>query len=399
MQEVYVGPSQLRGRIKPPPSKSMAHRVLIAAALAQGCVEDVGKWGLTGELSQDLKATQSCLEELLAPNPDPVLDCGESGSTLRFLLPLAAALGRSALFVGKDSLARRPLREYAEILGPRGVRLEFAGEQNLPVKVGGKLQSGVFQVPGHISSQYITGLMLALPLLEGDSTIVLTTPLQSAPYVEMTQAVLDLFGIVVRPAAAGWVVPGRQKYVLPEELELEADYSQAAFWLAAKSLGHALEVEGLSVKSVQGDREIIPLLEEMGSWKPGEERRIDAAQIPDLVPILAVVALARPGVTILENAQRLRFKESDRLLSTAEMLGSMGAKIAATTDSLLIHGGEQLTGGEVDAHNDHRIAMAAAIAALNSRNGATIMGADAVGKSYPGFFQELQRLGGDVRGI
>jgi 3-phosphoshikimate 1-carboxyvinyltransferase len=301
--------------------------------------------------------------------------------------------------VGKDSLARRPLREYAEILGPRGVRLEFAGEQNLPVKVGGKLQSGVFQVPGHISSQYITGLMLALPLLEGDSTIVLTTPLQSAPYVEMTQAVLDLFGIVVRPAAAGWVVPGRQKYVLPEELELEADYSQAAFWLAAKSLGHALEVEGLSVKSVQGDREIIPLLEEMGRWKPGEERRIDAAQIPDLVPILAVVALARPGVTILENAQRLRFKESDRLLSTAEMLGSMGAKIAATTDSLLIHGGEQLTGGEVDAHNDHRIAMAAAISALNSRNGATIMGADAVGKSYPGFFQELQRLGGDVRGI
>ena len=236
--------------------------------------------------------------------------------------------------------------------------------------------------------------MLALPLLEGDSTIVLTTPLQSAPYVEMTQAVLGKFGVVVRTAAAGWVVPGRQKYVLPEELELEADYSQAAFWLAAKSLGHALEVEGLSVQSVQGDREIIPLLEEMGSWKPGEERRIDAAQIPDLVPILAVVALARPGVTILENAQRLRFKESDRLLSTAEMLGSMGAKIAATTDSLLIHGGEQLTGGEVDAHNDHRIAMAAAISALNSRNGATIMGADAVGKSYPGFFQELQRLEG-----
>lgn len=407
MQGVFVGPSFLRGRVTPPPSKSMTHRVLISAALAGMPLEEVEKRGLGRELGEDIQATIDCLRALGAPGQDPlILDCRESGSTLRFLLPVAAALGRSAVFTGSQGLARRPLREYVSILGSGGVRLEFRGEENLPVRVEGRLQGGVFPVPGHVSSQYITGLMLALPLVEGDSTIYLTSPLQSAPYVQLTQVVLAQFGVVVDALegcdgnAAGWSVAGKQSYrIPPKPLVLEADYSQAAFWLAARFLGHEVEVDGLNPRSVQGDRAIVPLLEEMASWPPGEELRISAAQIPDLVPILAVAACARRGATVIEQAERLRLKESDRLHSTTEMLRAMGAQITAADDALIIEGGKQLPGGQVHSHNDHRIAMAAAIAALSSRDGVRIIGAAAVSKSYPNFFQELKRLGGDVRGI
>jgi 3-phosphoshikimate 1-carboxyvinyltransferase len=370
-------------------------------------LEEVEKRGLGRELGEDIQATIDCLRALGAPGQDPlILDCRESGSTLRFLLPVAAALGRSAVFTGSQGLARRPLREYVSILGSGGVRLEFRGEENLPVRVEGRLQGGVFPVPGHVSSQYITGLMLALPLVEGDSTIYLTSPLQSAPYVQLTQVVLAQFGVVVDALegcdgnAAGWSVAGKQSYrIPPKPLVLEADYSQAAFWLAARFLGHEVEVDGLNPRSVQGDRAIVPLLEEMASWPPGEELRISAAQIPDLVPILAVAACARRGATVIEQAERLRLKESDRLHSTTEMLRAMGAQITAADDALIIEGGKQLPGGQVHSHNDHRIAMAAAIAALSSRDGVRIIGAAAVSKSYPNFFQELKRLGGDVRGI
>jgi len=407
VQEVFVGPSRLAGRVTPPPSKSMAHRVLIGAALAGISLGELERWGITGELGGDIQATRSCLQALLAPGGEPaVLDCRESGSTLRFLLPVAAALGRRALFVGAETLARRPLRDYVSILGERGVRLTFPGEANLPVQVEGRLQAGVFQVPGHITSQYITGLLLALPLVAGKSTIQLTSPLQSAPYVELTQAVLAQFGVAVETISqgdgtpAGWRVSGQQRYRVPQRpVALEADFSQGAFWLVAAFLGHGVEVQGLTPQSLQGDRAIVALLAELAAAAPGEELPISAAQTPDLVPILAVAACSRPGVTIIEDAQRLRFKESDRLLSTSAMLNSLGGSVEVRGGSLFIHGGGQLAGGTVQAQGDHRIAMAAAIAALNSQNGVRIVGSDAVAKSYPHFFQELKRLGGDVRGI
>lgn len=401
MAEVFVGPSRLQGRVVPPPSKSIAHRVLIGAALSGLPQQEVERWGLGGELGQDLEATKACLRALLTAGPEPViLDCRDSASTLRFLLPVAAALGRSALFVGSSGLARRPLREYGEILGGRGVRLSFQGPASLPVRVEGRLRGGVFQVPGDVSSQYITGLLLALPLLVEDSTVILTSPLQSAPYVELTKSVLAEFGIAVEDIpGAGWRVPGRQVYRRPAVPPfVEADYSQAAFWLVAKFLGHYLEVDGLLPSSLQGDRAIAPILAEMAAAPLGD-LRISAAQIPDLVPILAVAACARPGITIITEAERLRLKESDRLLTTTEMLSRLGARISPDQGALIIHGGRQLRGGTVDSHADHRIAMAAAIAALDSAAGVRILGSEAVAKSYPGFFQELKRLGGDARGI
>lgn len=402
MQEVFVGPSRLQGSVTPPPSKSMAHRVLIAAALAGVSLDRVAEWGLAGDVGHDIAATKACLQALLAPGEGPaLLDCRESGSTLRFLLPVAAALGRTALFVGSPSLARRPLREYADFLGGKGVSVEFPGTSNLPARVEGRLEGGVFHVPGHISSQYITGLLLALPLVDRDSSIYLTTPLQSAPYVELTCQVLSHFGVAVETLPGlGWRVRGRQAYLIPQEPpHLEADYSQAAFWLVAKFLGHSLVVEGLAPHSLQGDRAIVPLLEELAQLPVGSEKRIGAAQIPDLVPILAVAACARPGVVIIEELERLRLKESDRLLSTSLMLRSIGAEVSVSGNALVIQGGRPLAGGTVDSCGDHRIAMAAAIAALNSRHGVLIRGGEAVAKSYPTFFQELQRLGGDVRGI
>lgn len=402
--DVFIRPANLQGKITPPPSKSIAHRALIIAALAEGILGMQQVKGVQRETSQDIEATINCLEILLGETQDVVeLNCGESGSTLRFLIPIAAALGQTTVFQGEGRLAHRPLREYSDILGQGGVLLEFQGERNLPATLRGQLKSGEFYVPGHISSQYITGLLLALPLLQGESVLRLTSQLQSAPYVRLTKNVLKQFGAVIKPIydanqnPIGWIVPGSQKYRIPQGgFKVEADYSQAAFWLVAQFLGQAIEVEGLTPHSSQGDRAILAILNEMKNWAPGAKGSIDVAQIPDLVPILAVAACQRPGQTVLRNAGRLRFKESDRLVSTCEALQNIGATITEKKDSLIIEGGNKLRGGEIYSHNDHRIAMALAIAALNSRDGVTIRAAEAVNKSYPHFFQELQRLGGDV---
>jgi 3-phosphoshikimate 1-carboxyvinyltransferase len=360
------------------------------------------------ETSQDMAATIDCLQALLSPANEPAeLNCSESGSTLRFLVPVAAALGREAVFSGTGRLAERPLDEYIGILTGKGVTLDFAAAgHSLPLTVRGKLQSGEFHVPGHISSQYITGLMLALPLLDEDSAIYLTSPLQSAPYVEITQSVLAQFGAKVKTLYAesgsvtGWSVPGNQRYRIPSSgIKVEADYSQAAFWLVAQFLGQQVEVSGLNPNSVQGDRAIIQLLAGLSARENGENREINAEQIPDLVPALAVAACHVPGRTVIGNAKRLRLKESDRLQAIADGLSHIGATITAGADCLVIEGGVPLLGGGAEAHNDHRIAMALAIAALGTQKGVHIRGANAVNKSYPNFFAELKRLGGDVHGL
>ncbi len=404
MAKIFIGPANLRGEVAPPPSKSIAHRVLIAAALAQMSGEGVSvATGICPETSDDLAATTDCLKALFTGGSQvPTLNCRESGSTLRFLIPVAAALGKEALFTGLGRLGQRPLREYGAILAGKGITLEFAPRSGLPLKISGMLQSGRYYVPGAVSSQYVTGLLLALPLLAGDSEILLTSPLQSAPYVGLTEMVLAQFGIVVEPLSrcdgslAGWKVPGAQSYRMPTaKIHIEADYSQAAFWLVAVHLGHGVMVRGLNPASLQGDRAVVRLLALLRS--SGDEVEIDASQIPDLVPPLSVAASFRPARTIFTEAGRLRLKESDRLEALAHGLGQLGVQVEAQRGCLIITGGRPVLGGSVSAHNDHRIAMALAIAATRTQEGVVMDGGKAVNKSYPNFFADLRHLGGVVR--
>lgn len=415
-----VLPSHLGGTVEAPPSKSVAHRALLCAWLAGdvGCVENVDR-----STSRDVAATIDCLSALgrfregslrerrfLSGIPEPtVLDCGESGSTLRFLVPLVGALGRSAVFVGQGRLPLRPIGEYLSILSGRGVLLSPPPTGGLPLGLRGRLLPGDFTIPGGVSSQYVTGMLLALPLLPEDSSIRIEGRLESAPYVELTIQVMEAFGVRVERDESGqeFRVPGNQRY-RPVDYHVEGDYSQAAFWLTAAALGSDVTVTGLSSTSAQGDREIQPLLARLAAASEraeGEEVVIDASQIPDLVPILAVASVSCARDVRIVNASRLRLKESDRLASTADALTRIGAEVLATEDGLWIRGlgprpAEALfEGGEADAWNDHRIAMALAVAALRSRSGVSIKGWNCVEKSYPEFFHELQRLGGEVHGI
>ncbi len=402
MADRHIRPAALHGSLVPPPSKSDAHRALICAALAG--TENRIK-GIGSHPSDDIKATRRCLQALgdaisdrqpgkVPVQTDVTLDCHESGTTLRLLIPVAAALGVSATFTGHGRLPQRPLQEYRTIFAGHGVDLLFPAEGSLPLKVRGQLTPGLFQVPGHVSSQYLSGLLLALPLLAGDSEIVLTSPLESAPYVEMTRRTLGEFGVVVETTPTGYRMAGRQRF-LPVDYTVEKDYSQAAFWLVANYLGSEIKLSGLSDHSAQGDRAILPILADMARHQSQDVPFIiDAAQIPDLVPVLAVAASLTPGQTRIVNAARLRLKESDRLAVTADVLTAIGARIRVEDDSLVIDGQTELPGGQADSHGDHRIAMALAVAALRTTGGVTITHAEAVRKSYPDFFAEFSRLGG-----
>ena len=414
-----VLPGRLHGTVAAPPSKSVAHRALICAWLAGdiGCVRGVDR-----TTSRDIASTIDCLAALGKHQPgsfqerrfhgglqEPVaLECGESGSTLRFLVPLVAALGRYVVLTGSGRLPSRPIGEYLAILSGKGVLLSPPPSGGLPLRIQGKLLAGDFWIPGGVSSQYITGMLLALPTLPGNSTIHIDGPLESAPYVDLTLRVMEAFGVRVAHdgTGTGFRIAGGQRYHAVD-FPVEGDYSQAAFWLTARALGSEVEVTGLDVDSAQGDRRIGELLRTITAAEKSEtdDLVIDAAQIPDLVPILSVAAVGCVRDVRFVNASRLRFKESDRLASTADALTRIGAEVSVTEDGLRIRGrgdrqgGPLFEGGEADAWNDHRIAMALAIAALRSRTGVSIHGSSSVEKSYPEFFQEFQRLGGEVHGI
>jgi len=401
MADLFVRPGLLHGTVEPPPSKSDGHRALIAASLA-GDMSLVR--GLPADASEDIQATRRCLEALTSGVNR--LDCGESGTTLRLLIPLAAAMGASqdepVVFTGAGRLPQRPISEYQSIFNGHGVHLVFPPAASLPLELRGRLTGGTFLVPGNVSSQYISGLLLALPLLAEDSLIRLTSPLESAPYVAMTLHTLRAFGIKAEECPEGFRVPGGQHY-RPVAYPVEKDYSQAAFWLTAAYAGSQLEVTGLAGDSVQGDRVILALLEDFRQDRP--EYEIDVSQTPDLVPILAVAALLAPAVTRIVKAGRLRLKESDRLLATQTALEAIGGDIEQSGDGLIVRGGPfsrrgiRLTGGTADSWADHRIAMALAIAALSTERGVLIRRAEAVGKSYPEFFREFCRLGGEIDGL
>ncbi len=392
MADLFIAPGRLQGKVSPPASKSQAHRALIAAALSG---QSTLVSGLGEPLSDDIKATKACLTGLFKPGS--VLDCAESGTSLRLLLPLAGAVPEAGLqgytFTGQGRLPRRPLGDYARILAGAGLELSWTEPDYLPLQVKGRLRPGTYAVPGDISSQYISGLLFALPLLPADSEIVLTSALESAPYVDMTLAVLEHFAIRVHQTPRGYFVPGRQIYQ-PRAITIEKDYSQAAFWLVAAYGGCPLEVCQLPDKTSQGDRAIKDILKEFSQGTG--PLAIDVAQIPDLVPILAVAAALTPRQIRLVNATRLRYKESDRLLSTQSALAAIGADIKIVGDELEIQGRPEtgLAGGTADSWGDHRIAMALAVAALFSKDGLVLQNAEVVNKSYPDFFTEFRRLGG-----
>ena len=386
---VTITPGLLRGAITPPPSKSQAHRLLIAAALADGesRIDHLAD-------SQDIQATRRCMAALKAPGEDlPVLDCGESGSTLRFLIPVALALRGGGRFTGRGRLMERPQKPYFDLFDEKGIAYR---QEDGVLTVQGRLTPGTFALPGDVSSQFVTGLLYALPLLEGDSRITLTTPLESRGYVDMTLEALERFGIRAEcPDGRTLRVPGGQTY-RPCRAAVESDYSQAAFYYAANGLGGQVEILGLNPRSAQGDRCIVPY--HMQLCGPGEAE-LDVSQCPDLVPPLAAHAALRQGITRIVNAARLRIKESDRLTAVTQVLTALGADVVEGADRLTITGQpEGLAGGvTVDSHNDHRIAMMAAIAATRCAAPVTIIGAECVAKSYPDFWEDYERLGGQIQ--
>ena len=390
--DVTIFPRQLRGTIAAIPSKSQAHRLLICAAFA-----DRQAFLTCPETNRDIDATAQCLRALGAEitrkdsgflvNPirnvpeTALLPCQDSGSTLRFLLPVAGALGCDATFLMTGRLPQRPLTPLWEEMERMGCALTRPTENT--IRCTGQLKAGLYRISGGVSSQFITGLLLACALIPGDSRIEILGRLESAPYVTMTLDAMARFG---KNAQSFSLSGGR--FQSPGDIAVEGDWSNAAFFLAAKALGSPLEVVGLNVDSSQGDRACAALLPELTQKK----RTICAADIPDLVPILSVVAAACHGA-VFTDVQRLRLKESDRVASVLQMLRTLGGTATATENTLTVSG-TGLRGGTVDSCNDHRIAMAAAIAATVCRETVTILGAQCVEKSYPGFFEEYSRLGG-----
>lgn len=403
-------PTKLKGAVTPPPSKSYAHRALIAAALAGG-ISTLHNLAF----SQDITATLNCMtamgtgtEQLTSdcvrihglghsiPQSGghlPCFDCGESGSTLRFLIPIALAVVGGGQFTGRGRLMQRPQKPYFDLFDEKGI---FYEQADGVLTVRGTLTPGQYALPGDVSSQFVTGLLYALPLLKGDSRILLTTALESRDYVEMTLAVMKHFGVTVTETADGWLVPGNQTYK-PNSLTVEADWSQAGFFYAALGLNNPLDIQGMNPHSVQGDLRIVPYFEQL--IREGDVE-LDVSQCPDLVPPLAAHAALRRGTTRIVNAARLRIKESDRLATVTEVLNALGANIEEHPDSLTVHGMDALPGGvTVSAHNDHRIAMMAAVAATCCAHPIVITGAQCVAKSYPNFWEEYVRLGGIIEEV
>jgi 3-phosphoshikimate 1-carboxyvinyltransferase len=402
----------------------------MAAALAEGVsvIQNV-------LMSQDIAATCEAMRVLgaavdtqaeaggtvtltITGNPAPqaqgkTFDCSESGSTLRFLLPVLALAARDTTVQGRGRLAERPLGPYFDIFKEQGVAWHCGCPgKTLPLTLSGSLKAGRYALPGNVSSQFITGLLFALPLLDGDSEIAVTTPLESASYVAITLKVLADFGIAVDASAdlRSFRVAGGQQYK-PCSQRVEGDYSQAAFWLVAGAAGKGMECLDLKDNSAQGDRAIVEILRAMGARidtlldglrihaGPLQGRTIDVSDCPDLVPVLAVAGALAQGETRIVGAARLRYKESDRLAAMTAVLTALGVGVMEEEDGLIITGADSFSGGQADSYNDHRIAMAAAVASAACRDALILTGPDCVRKSYPDFWQDFEKLGGHYHGI
>ena len=394
-------PGKLKGTVEAIASKSDAHRALICAAFAdapcslkisttskdiEATAEVLRAFGADIEQSDDLyKVIPSKYRALKC-----TADCNESGSTLRFLLPVAAAVGGEVLFTGSGRLPLRPMTELCKTLQDNGISFVQHSENFLPLTLSGKLNGKSFKLPGNISSQYISGLLFA-SAVSGGGTIRLTSNLESASYVEITRHVLEKFGVKTEAAADSYKIPAGQKLISPGSYTVEGDWSCSAFWLCAAFMGSKISVLNLDSSSPQGDKAVVEILKKFESSK---ECSVDCSDIPDLVPPLAIAACARKSATHFVNAGRLRLKESDRIESVANLVNNLGGRVDTAQDSLTVFGSGALKGGKISSQNDHRIAMAAAIASTISEEPVTIDGAEAVQKSYPTFFQDFNKLGG-----
>lgn len=398
-----ITPAVLSGSVDAPASKSMAHRALICAALSTSATDII-----CSTTSVDIEATAQCLKSLGAEITktetgffvEPIknttenaeLNCCESGSTLRFMLPVAAAIGKGVLLDGTGRLPERPIGELCKAICAHGCLTE--GEK-LPLKVSGKLMPGTYEIDGSVSSQFISGLLLALPVTHEESTIIIKGDIQSKPYIEMTLQVLRDFGVETDFIGSIIKIRPNNGYITPKNYTVEGDWSNGAFFICADLIGgNNVKCFNLTDKSIQGDKAVAEIAKLFAQKE--QDLHIDVGNIPDLVPVLAATASFRTGKTIFFNAARLKIKESDRIVSTAQMVNSLGGNAEPGNDTLTINGLGKLTGGTVDSFNDHRIVMAAAIAASACEKETTILGCEAVNKSYPTFFEEYRKLGGKV---
>lgn len=421
--EIITGGKPFKGEISIPPSKSISHRALLAAGLSNTDCHIMSALD-----ADDIEATLDCLLSLgvesqvaksasanLALDIDvagigakwdkhSVVKSRESGSTLRFMIPIAMVTEGERVFEGEGRLVERPITPYIDMFDSTGVDYEYDGR--LPLKVNGALQSGTYTIPGNISSQFITGLLMALPVIEGDSEVLIEGELESASYVDLTLDVLEAFGVEVEQIETGYKVKGGQTYK-GCTYEVEGDFSQAAFFIAAGLLGEEpLTLKNLSKTSRQGDRAMIDIVKSMGGvidWQgddlvvhPSELHGavVDLKDCPDLGPIVSVLGSLAQGRTRVINAERLRIKESDRLAAMTSELKKLGAHIDETPDGMIIDGVKSLMGARVESWNDHRIAMALTIAGIKTFGSIRISGAEAVKKSYPRFFEDVKMLGG-----
>ncbi|MBQ0098231.1 MAG: 3-phosphoshikimate 1-carboxyvinyltransferase [Oscillospiraceae bacterium] len=402
MSIITIQKSNLCGKYTAPPSKSYAHRVLICSALSRKKVKIKNI-----VLSDDIKATASALialgckitfekstafidaENFAKDINSPVeIDCKDSATTLRLLIPVCAALGISAKFFGSEQLSERPLDEYKVLLQNHGVNVEYIG--SLPFSISGKLKGETFFVNGDISSQFVSGLMLSLPLLENESEIKLLSPLQSKSYVEITRDVLSAFSVSTEKTENGYKV--KKCDYKATDYTIEGDWSNASFFITAKALGANININGLNDNSIQGDKKIVEILEKINNEKT---LSVDMSDCPDLVPIVAVYSAFSGEYVTLTDINRLKFKESDRIKSTVEMLNSFGTNAVYDDSSITIYK-KPLQSANINGYNDHRIVMAASISALFLDNETTISNYESVKKSYPDFFEVLESLGGKI---
>ena len=408
------------GEVEAIASKSHVHRLLIAAALSNQKSVIV-----SNIISEDMQATIDCLNAIGAGitiedkniyvNPisnllqnekeEILLNPRESGSTARFILPVASVLCKQFSMVGAGKLPTRPFAPLCECMRKNGAVIS---SDFIPLEVGGALSAGTYELPGNVSSQYISGLLFALPLLHGDSDIMLTTNLESKAYIDITLDVLKQFGIQIQETVSGFHIPGNQTYVTPGEIKADGDWSNAAPFLCMGAIAGEVKMTGLNLASTQGDKEILSVLEQFGAEvlrggdsvtvrrKDLKAIRVDVSQIPDLVPVLSIVAGLADGTTVFENAERLRVKESDRIATTKALLSVLGAEMTVAEENgmtnLYIEGIKEYKGGCIDGAGDHRIVMAAAVASVRATKEILIRGPQAVNKSYPGFFEDFDKV-------
>lgn len=424
MADLKVYPTILQGSIKVPPSKSMAHRAIICASLSDGkskidnidysddiiaTIEGMKALGANIIQDDDSLEIEGIYSSTVGKKEDRVIDCNESGSTLRFLVPIALLVPGKSKFIGRGNLGKRPLNTYYEIFDKQGIKYSYQDE-NLNLNIEGSLKGGEFHVKGNVSSQFITGLLFTLPLLKEDSKIIITTDMESKGYIDLTLSAMKDFGVnIINNDYKEFIIKGNQKYV-SRKYRVEGDYSQGAFFLCANALGNNIEVKDLSLNSLQGDKEVVNILERMGVKFINSENGIrsevnkrmastiiDGSQCPDIIPVLAATAALAKGRTEIINAGRLRIKECDRLAAVNSELTKLGVNIIENEDGLIIDGIDSLGGGiKVWSHKDHRIAMTLAVVATRCKNPIIIKDYECIAKSYPNFFEDYKMLGGKV---